>query len=260
MAENSSRCPPAGVSSRMRVTAGRNPRSAMWSASSSTEISMPASVQAPRSSRSISRPGVATTMSTPSRSRPICRGYGTPPYTVVTLTPTDRPSGVSTSATCWASSRVGTSTRPRGAWPTARPGPPDPASRASMGSPNASVLPEPVCARPSTSRPSIASGSARAWIANGSLIFRAASALISRSGRPSSANDAGAGAGRAAASDSARSSPAYGSACGGRTGRGPLRRAGPGRGVHRPAGRARRRAAARPVRGAPCLRIRRRSA
>ena len=107
-------------------------------------------------------------MSTPSRSRLICRRYGTPPYTVVTLTPTDRPSGVSTSATCWASSRVGTSTRPRGAWPTAPPGPPDPASRVSMGSPNASVLPEPVCARPSTSRPSIASGSARAWIANGS--------------------------------------------------------------------------------------------
>ena len=51
----------------------------MWSASSRTVISMPLSVQAPRSSRSISRPGVATTMSTPFRSWVIWRPYGTPP-------------------------------------------------------------------------------------------------------------------------------------------------------------------------------------
>ncbi len=51
----------------------------MWSASSRTVISTLPSVQAPRSSRSISRPGVATTMSTPFRSPLIWRPYGTPP-------------------------------------------------------------------------------------------------------------------------------------------------------------------------------------
>ena len=41
--------------------------------------------------------------------------------------------------------------------------------RASMGRPNASVLPEPVCARPRTSRPASASGTAAAWIGNGAV-------------------------------------------------------------------------------------------
>ena len=65
VAENSSRCPPAGTASRIWVTAGRKPRSAMWSASSSTAISIRLRSTAPCSIRSISRPGVATTMSTP---------------------------------------------------------------------------------------------------------------------------------------------------------------------------------------------------
>ena len=97
----------------------------------------------------------------------------TPPKTVVMPRPTLRPSGASASATCRASSRVGTRTRPRGASSRrCRVA----ASRASRGRPKASVLPDPVWARPSTSRPASASGRARAWIANGALMSRAASA------------------------------------------------------------------------------------
>ena len=40
-------------------------------------------------------------------------------------------------------------------------------SRASIGRPKARVLPEPVSARPSMSRPASASGRVRAWIGNG---------------------------------------------------------------------------------------------
>ena len=47
------------------------------------------------------------------------------------------------------------------------------AGRASIGRPNASVLPEPVCARPRTSRPARASGRVAAWIGRGVLMPRA---------------------------------------------------------------------------------------
>ena len=61
--------------------------------------------------------------------------------------------GWSTSATWTASSRVGTSTSPSG-----RRGSASSVIRASIGTPNASVLPEPVLARPQTSLPVIATG------------------------------------------------------------------------------------------------------
>ena len=67
--------------------------------------------------------------------------------------------GSSTSATWTASSRVGTSTRPSGALGSATS-----VMRASIGTPNASVLPDPVSARPHTSRPCIATGIASVWI------------------------------------------------------------------------------------------------
>ena len=78
--------------------------------------------------------------------------------------PIGRASGRSASATCIASSRVGTRMRARG-W-CGRAGSPS-ASRASTGRPKASVLPEPVWPRPSTSRPASASGMVAVWIANG---------------------------------------------------------------------------------------------
>ena len=59
--------------------------------------------------------------------------------------------GSSTSATCTASSRVGTSTSPSG-----RDGSASSVMRASIGTPKASVLPDPVRARPQTSRPCMA--------------------------------------------------------------------------------------------------------
>ena len=135
-----------------------------------------------------------------------------------------RPSGASTSATCWASSRVGTRTRPRGAF--SRRGPARRrAGSAAAGRRRASCRSR-SGPRPSTSRPASASGSARAWIANGSRMSPAASARTSRGSRPSSAKVAAAGGGAAAAASRARSSSACGSARGG-GGRGVL--AGPPR-------------------------------
>ena len=53
--------------------------------------------------------------------------------------------------------------------------------------PNASVLPEPVWPRPSTSRPPIASGMVAAWIGNGAVMSSRASVATRRCGTPRSA-------------------------------------------------------------------------
>ena len=98
--------------------------------------------------------------------------------------------GSSTSATCTASSRVGTSTRPSGLRGSALS-----VMRASIGTPKASVLPEPVLARPHTSRPCIASGTASVWIANGWANPQAASPMSIRSGTPRAAKPVGASTG-----------------------------------------------------------------
>ena len=85
-----------------------------------------------------------------------------------------------------ASSRVGTSTSARG-----RRGAEfgaSAASRVTVGRPKASVLPDPVRPRPSTSRPMRPSGIAAAWMGNGSVMPSRASRSTSRSGRPSAAN------------------------------------------------------------------------
>src|SRR4051812_36824629 len=103
---------------------------------------------------------------------------------VATYRPRLRPSGASTSATCWASSRVGTRTSPRGLRGPRRTSAP---SRLSSGRPKASVLPEPVAALPSTSRPASAAGSAEAWVANGVPMPARASLVTFDSGRASSA-------------------------------------------------------------------------
>ena len=69
--------------------------------------------------RSISRPGVATTMSTPRSRARSCGVYDMPPATRITDRSTIGAAGSSASVTCMASSRVGTSTMPRGAVPPA---------------------------------------------------------------------------------------------------------------------------------------------
>ena len=63
--------------------------------------------------------------------------------------------------------------------------------RASIGTPNASVLPEPVFARPQTSFPVIATGIASVWMLNGCAKPHAASPSSMRSGTPSSKNPVG---------------------------------------------------------------------
>ena len=179
----------------------------MWSASSRTVISTWSRLARAggRSGRS-SRPGVATTMSTPRRSAvdlPADRRHRR--TTVVTRRPS-------------RGRAAPARRRPAGPAPGWAPGPgraaraaPAPAgrlaSRASIGRPKARVLPEPVCARPSTSRPASASGRARAWMANGCGRCPArASAVTSGPGSPSSAKVAAAGAGALSAAVSARSS------------------------------------------------------
>src|SRR5690606_10068172 len=60
---------------------------------------------------------------------------------------------------------------------------------ATDGTPKARVLPEPVGARPSTSRPASPSAIVAAWMANGVVIPRAASASQMKAGTPSCANE-----------------------------------------------------------------------
>ena len=87
VAEKSSRWPCAGVLSSRRRTAGRKPRSAMWSASSRIVISIWERSQWPCLMRSSSRPGQAMTTSMPRR-RPATWGFWpTPPKTVWVLRP-----------------------------------------------------------------------------------------------------------------------------------------------------------------------------
>src|SRR4051812_2751057 len=175
----------------------------MWSASSITVISTASSRQARRSMRCFSRPGVATSTSTPRVRASICRPYAAPPTTVATRCPSAWASGVRTAATCCASSRVGTSTRARGAYGVRRVV--EACRRLTIGSANASVLPDPVRARPRTSRPARASGSTRVWMAKGASTPVRARAVTSGAGRPSSAKVVAAGAGRLSASSMAAS-------------------------------------------------------
>jgi hypothetical protein len=90
--------------------------------------------------------------------------------------------GVRASVTWAASSLVGTSTSARGSF-----SPPSP-RRVRSGSPKASVLPEPVSARPQTSLPSRASGIALRWIGVGTEIPSEDSTSAIPEGTPSSEN------------------------------------------------------------------------
>ncbi len=138
----------------------------MWSASSMTVISTASSFTKPCFMRSSSRPGHATTMSTPSFRAATWRFWLTPPKIVVVLRPYAAASGSRVALICVASSRVGARTRPR--MRPARRDPPAraPPRRAAMGIEKASVLPEPVLPRPSTSRPASVSGRVSTWIGN----------------------------------------------------------------------------------------------
>ena len=159
--------------------------SAIRSASSIAVTSIPDRSQVRCLVWSVSRPGVATSRSIPRCSSAAWRLKDIPPTTEVTVRPSALAYGSTASTTCWASSRVGTSTSPRGRRGCAR----SPSSRVSSARPKARVLPEPVWPRPSRSRPASVSGSVAAWMGNGAVKPPAASARSTGAGRPSSAND-----------------------------------------------------------------------
>src|ERR687892_2665671 len=83
------------------------------------------------------------------------------------------------SATCRASSRVGTRTSALGRLSAV-------VVRSTIGIAKASVLPEPVGDFASTSRPASASGRTRDWMVNGSWMERAASASATGADTPKS--------------------------------------------------------------------------
>ena len=128
---------------------------------------------------------MATTMSAPARSCLIWRSYGVPPYTVTSLSCVANASGSSERRTWVASSRVGTMMRARGCLGRLC----SPARRARIGRPKASVLPEPVWARPSTSEPFIASGMTAAWTGVGVVISTRPRAMMTLPESPSWAKD-----------------------------------------------------------------------
>mmetsp|Transcript_3344 Transcript_3344/g.8286 ORF Transcript_3344/g.8286 Transcript_3344/m.8286 type:complete len:223 (+) Transcript_3344:916-1584(+) len=149
---------------------GSKPMSSMRSASSSTRKDTCESLHEPSFTRSSSRPGVATTISTPTLSALTWCDLGTPPYAHSERILHAFPASSSTSWIWHASSRVGAMASMMGrplphcspstsrAWICAMP-----------GTPNASVFPDPVDAMPTRSRPDSTTGQLCAWMADGSL-------------------------------------------------------------------------------------------
>ena len=115
VAEKSMRCPGGGSRRGGGAPAGRKPRSAMWSASSRTVISTASSETWPWPMWSSSRPGQATTTSTPRRRPETCGPWPTPPKTVREVRPRRAARGVIAASICATSSRVGARISARGA-------------------------------------------------------------------------------------------------------------------------------------------------
>ena len=176
----------AGSRTSTRSISWAKPRSSRRSASSSTSTSTSASDSALCESRSSSRPGVATSRWVPPRSSIICGLMETPPTT--TSVRNAGASAWATSPICRASSRVGASTSARRRRGRSASASGVPSSRCSTGSRNAPVLPEPVCASASTSRPCRMGPMAAACTAVGAIQPAAAAVFTSSAPRPSSAN------------------------------------------------------------------------
>ena len=120
---------------------------------------MPSRLTIRRFARSWSRPGVATRMCALFAAFP-CAETEVPPYTAVTRSPFVRPMSSNSSATCVASSLVGTRTSAEGRASAA-------SRRWTIGAANARVLPDPVGDLARTSFPARASGMTSDWIENG---------------------------------------------------------------------------------------------
>ncbi len=154
-----------GTILKMRSMSGMKPMSSIRSASSTTMICTPVSISLPRSKWSSRRPGVAMSTSTP-RSMSLSWSLKlTPPMRSAIVSFTFLAYFSKFSATCAASSRVGQSTRLRGIRARARPL----LRCVIIGRTNAAVLPVPVWAMPSTSRPSSADGIAWIWMGVGTV-------------------------------------------------------------------------------------------
>src|SRR5580700_2895088 len=154
----------AGMVAMMRLMVGRKPISSMRSASSSTRMRTPPRAMSPRLRKSYNLPGVAITTCTPLRMDCNCDPSPTPPITTVARTVLPAAILTKVSWICRASSRVGLSMTAR---TPERAG--SLASRWMMGRTNASVLPVPVCAVATTSRPASAGSMAWDWTGVGSL-------------------------------------------------------------------------------------------
>ena len=144
-------------------TSGMNPMSSIRSASSITRILVSVNNSPPRSNRSISRPGVAISTSTPFISASFWSDRLSPPISNAWFNLRYLPYLTKFSATCSANSRVGSRIRLRGMRARARL----PDKMSSIGNTKLAVLPVPVCAHPSTSRPISTGGIACAWIGVG---------------------------------------------------------------------------------------------
>ena len=142
-------CRFAGNCATIRSTSGMNPMSSIRSASSITRMRVSVSRMLPRSYMSSSRPGVAISTSTPRISTSFWSDMLSPPMISACVSFRYLPYSTKFSATCKASSRVGSRIRLRGIRALAR----EPARISSIGNVKPAVLPVPVCAQPSTSRP-----------------------------------------------------------------------------------------------------------
>jgi hypothetical protein len=117
------------------------------------------------SMKSINRPGVAAQISTPSRNALTCGPFGAPPYTHALLILLLAPKMAASACICTASSRVGARTSAIGPSPGSRYG--CALTWTTAGSKNDSVLPLPVSATATTSRPLSTVGHACDWIGVG---------------------------------------------------------------------------------------------
>ena len=186
VAENSMVCRSAGVRSRIRSTSGRNPRSSILSASSSTRARTADRSRCRCPTRSSSRPGVPTTMSTAAAQRvdlrlvgpaavdgehPGAQGHAGHPQVVGDLAGQFPGRYHDERGTGAVGSLAGVSAR-----------------CCSSGMPNASVLPVPVRAWPMMSCPPSATGRARLWMGNGAVMPTPSRATQIRSSTPRSRN------------------------------------------------------------------------
>jgi len=136
----------------MKLMTSSNPRLTMRSASSMTTYVHWARTSTLRSRQSLRRPGVAMTISAPSRMLNCCSSMALPPTIDTQRYPSRRQNLFVSASICCASSRVGARTRaygPRERVSSVRGG--RRAMYDSIGIVNAAVLPEPASVRPCVS-------------------------------------------------------------------------------------------------------------